>query len=387
MVGKVRLAQKRLEDARKALNEALLLEPFGVDAPLELAQLHLQRREIDTSIGFAERGVKNHPDSLEARLTLVRTLMARSEDYPRAEQEVRALLERFPAQASVHSAWGHIAIVNRNAAAARKAYERALQLDPDSIEALTGLLALDVGANRLGDTITRLNARLVQSPDNPGLLMLTAKTLVFARDFNQAEALLKRAIQVDQGTLEAYVMLGQLYVATDRLAEATTEFERLAALDSSSIPTATMLGLLFNAQKNRAEAVKWFERAAGIDPRAAAVASNNLAWMYAEDGTSLDQALQYARYATSQAPDNAAFNDTLGWVYFKRAELEQAIKAFELSVSKEPNNPEFQYHLGVATAANGDDAKSRRALELALRLAPEAPWVDDARKTLNSLVY
>ena len=61
---------------------------------------------------------------------LVRSLMVRSEDYPRAEKEVRALLERFPAQGSVHAAWGSICILKRDPVSARRAFERALELKP-----------------------------------------------------------------------------------------------------------------------------------------------------------------------------------------------------------------------------------------------------------------
>ena len=387
MLGKVRTAQNKLEDARRALNEAFNLEPFAVDAAMELARLHLQRREIDTSIGFAEKSVKNQPENIEARLTLVRSLMVRSEDYPRAEQEVTALLERFPAQAVVHTAWGNISILNRQPVLARQAYERALQLDPDSVEALGGLMALDAGANKLADSLTRLDARLAASPNNSGLLMLTARGWLLARDVGRAEQLLKRAIDADQGRLDAYITLGQLYISRGRLEDAIAEFGKLAALDKGSIPAATMMGVLYNAQKKPDEGIKWFERAVAIDPRAAAVASNNLAWMYAEGRGSLDVALQYARYATSQVPENASFSDTLGWVYYKKQMIQQAIKAFEVSVSLEPGNAEFHYHLGLAGAANGDDAKARRSLEQALKITPRATWAADAQKTLKTLVY
>ena len=47
-LGKVKVAQNSLEDARKALTDALSLEPYSVDAPMELARLHMSRGEIGT---------------------------------------------------------------------------------------------------------------------------------------------------------------------------------------------------------------------------------------------------------------------------------------------------------------------------------------------------
>jgi len=387
MLGQVRAAQNRLEDARKAFNEALDIEPFGVDAPMELARLHLRRGEIDTSIAFAEKGVTNQPENVETRLTLVRSLMTRSEDYPRAEKELRDRVARFPAQSRVQAAWGSLAILLRDPVTARKAFDRALELDPNSVEALNGLMALDVGVNRLGDAIKRIDLSIARSPNNPQLLMLGAKSWILGRDYDKAEQLLRRAIRSDGTVLDAYIMLGQLYVARGRMKEATDEYVKLASLDANSIPTFTMLGLLYNAQNQQDEAIKAFLHAAQIDPRAASVASNNIAWMYAEGRGNLDEALQYARYATSQVPENAYFNDTLGWVQYKKGAVEEAIKAFQTSVNIDPENATFQYHLGLALAADGDDAEARRALERALRLAPNARWVEDARKTLKSLVY
>ena len=53
------------------------------------------------------------------------------------------------------------------------------------------------------------------------------------------------------------------------------------------------------------------------DPRAA-VAANNLAWMYASRGEQLDRALQLAQAAKAELPDDAAVSDTLAYVYIKK---------------------------------------------------------------------
>jgi tetratricopeptide (TPR) repeat protein len=387
--GRVLRARGELEDARKALNEALDLDRLGVglDAAIELANLHMQRREMDTSIAFAERGVNARPDSLDARMTLIRTLMVRSEDYPRAENEVKTLLARYPAQPAVHAAWGNICIVNRDPAGARRSYERALQLDPDSVEAWNGLMVLDASGNTLPALKKRLEARIAGSSRKAELLMLNAKVAVLSRDVSGAEQNLKHAVQADPAQPDGYALLGQLYVTQRKLPAATDEFLKMAGLDQTSVPAATMLGLLYSAQNNVAEAEKWYERAVQIDPRGAAAASNNLAWMYAERGGNLETATRLAQYAKSQAPDQPQFNDTLGWIYYKREMSTQAISTLQAAVDAAPNEPEFHFHLGLAYAQAGNDSKARKALERALKLSPRFPGADEARKALASLVY
>jgi tetratricopeptide (TPR) repeat protein len=387
MLGKVKVAQNDFEEARKAFNEALDLEPFGVDASMELAALHKRRGEFDTAISFAERSVKNQPGNLATRLTLVRTLMARSEDYPRAEKEVKALLERYPAQAPVHALWGDIRILNRDPNGARKAYESTLALDPDNVQAYSGLLALDQGTNRLPALIKRLDDRIAKGSSDSSLVLLTARTSILATDFKHAEELLRKAIAGDQGQLDAYILLGELYVLQRRIPDAINEFVKLSVLDSRSIPAATMLGLLYQQQKNLPEARKWYEHAVSINPRAAAPAANNLACLYADGLGNLDQAAQYAQYAVSGNPRQPEFHDTLGWIYYKKGMYDQALKSLSEAASMAPKNPIYQFHIGLAYAQLGEDAKARKALEYALKVAPGFDGAPEAKKTLASLVY
>lgn len=66
-----------------------------------------------------------------------------------------------------------------------------------------------------------------------------------------------------------------------------------------------MAGLILQAQGKDEEARKRYERIVEKDPHAA-VASNNLAWMYASRGEQLDRALQLAQAAVAQVPEGAA---------------------------------------------------------------------------------
>src|SRR5206468_9511227 len=48
---------------------------------------------------------------------------------------------------------------------------------------------------------------------------------------------------------------------------------------------------------------------------------NNLAFLIAENGGDLGEALAFAHRAKQLAPDAAAVSDTLGWIYLKKALL------------------------------------------------------------------
>ncbi len=147
-----------------------------------------------------------------------------------------------------------------------------------------------------------------------------------------------------------------------------------------------MLGLLNYSEGNRIEAKAWWQKALEIDPNSV-TAANNLAWLYAEGGGNLEEALQLARRAQSKFPDQPEFNDTVGWIYYRKNSSREAIWYLDQSVKKEPSNPMYQFHLGMAYAQKGEDASARRYLQRALAIDPKFPGADDARKTIAGLVY
>jgi len=179
-------------------------------------------------------------------------------------------------------------------------------------------------------------------------------------------------------------MLGQLYASQKRTDQAIKEFDQLLVRNPRSVGAHTMIGMLLGLQNKREDAKKHYEQAIAIDERAA-VASNNLAWLYLEDGGNLDLALQLAQSAENSLPDSPEVGDTLGWVYFKKGLTDQAVKTLKESVSRQPDRADFNYHLGLALAKNGDVRSARQTLEKALRLDPKSNEAQQARTVLTQL--
>jgi tetratricopeptide (TPR) repeat protein len=136
-----------------------------------------------------------------------------------------------------------------------------------------------------------------------------------------------------------------------------------------------------HSQNKTADAKKRYEAILNSNPTAA-VAANNLAWIYAEEGTQLDEALRLAQSAATSMPDNAEVSDTIGWIYYKKELPALAITAFERSVERAPDNASYHYHLALALSKSGDSARARTVVQQALKLKPDYP---DAQKLLSSL--
>ncbi len=145
-----------------------------------------------------------------------------------------------------------------------------------------------------------------------------------------------------------------------------------------------MVALLLEKQNKLAEARRRYERILEIDPQAA-IAANNLAWLYAEAGGNLDLATDLAQRAKSQVPDQPAFNDTLGWIYYKKDLLEQAVPLFTQAIEKDGETPLYHYHLGLAYAKQGEDSRAIASLKRALTLDAKFDGAEEARRVVAEL--
>ncbi|TAN38322.1 MAG: tetratricopeptide repeat protein [Verrucomicrobia bacterium] len=96
-------------------------------------------------------------------------------------------------------------------------------------------------------------------------------------------------------------------------------------------------------QRTRAEQL--LLRCVELDPTHAE-ALNYLAYMWSEQGQQLDRALEFSRKALNQEPENGAFLDTLGWIFYQQGRYTDALTPLTKAVELEPDDPTVSEHLG-----------------------------------------
>jgi len=203
-------------------------------------------------------------------------------------------------------------------------------------------------------------------------------------DIDGAERRLRDAIDADPALVDAYEQLGRLYLSEHRLEEAQAQFSAALQRRPSSVSGRTMLGVILEIRGRSSEAERAYEQVLEANPTAA-VAANNLAWLYAERGANLDVALRRAQEAKRQLTDNPKVNDTLGWVYYKKGMISEAVTALCESIDRDPSDPQAQFHAGLALLKNGDLLRARQALERALALDANFENAADTRAALSRL--
>lgn len=79
-------------------------------------------------------------------------------------------------------------------------------------------------------------------------------------------------------------------------------------------------------------------------------ALNYRAYMHAERGLELDQALKHINEALEARPDSAAFTDTRGWIYFMQGRYEEARVDIARALELLPGDPTITDHMGDVEA-------------------------------------
>jgi Tfp pilus assembly protein PilF len=100
-------------------------------------------------------------------------------------------------------------------------------------------------------------------------------------------------------------------------------------------------------------------------------ALNYLGYMFADRGVNLEEARTLLIKAVDLEPTSGAFQDSLGWVYFRLGELDRAEKYLTEALRLEPFDATLREHVGDLFRARGDKAKAADSYRQALRLELE----------------
>ena len=134
------------------------------------------------------------------------------------------------------------------------------------------------------------------------------------------------------------------------------------------------------------EAEEWLEQVLDEFPDDAG-ALNDLGYLWAEQNKHLGRALWMVEKAVADEPDNAAFRDSLGWVYFRLGRYSEALKELQKAAADRPDAVVLDHlgdvHRAIKETAQAADAYRRAAK--AFRDEKEEKKAAAVEKKLNEL--
>jgi tetratricopeptide (TPR) repeat protein len=377
------LASGDRQGAFNEFSEAWRRNPADAEIAKELTTLALTLGRDEVALEFARERARLRPKDREASMTLVR-VFTRTGDLAGAERALAPLLVERPTRPDVLVLLGAIQAARGSTDAARSTYRAALQADRNSLDALSGLVALAIDNNQV-DQVTQLVEQGVSAhPKHPGYLLLAARTARASGDARRAESMLRAILNIDPRHAEAELLLIDNLHRQNRREEVKQLVQRALTRPPSSFELEVKLATLLEATGHLAEARPRYEAIVTANPKSGAVAAR-LAALYANQRENLERALELAQMAKQQLPDDPSVSDTLGWVYVLNGLPSVGEPHLRDAVRAAPATALYRYHLGIAYQQQSQFRGARTELTQALTLDPNFPAAADARAALKAL--
>jgi tetratricopeptide (TPR) repeat protein len=416
---RLRMQESKSEDAIKDVEEVLKKQPSSREALFLMSQARLSLGQLDQANAFIADLGKYHPNYLKTGLLKIQAAVTAGDAQnalklsnelinkansitPNAENDPQSIADlrvrgvsarglayldlsklkeaKFdleevvrlsPRSSSAVVNLAKVSVAESNNEVALELYEKALALDGQNFDAITGVVNTNVKMGQHGKAHAKVNEMIAANAGRGNVIaaLRYLNSTVFAaeKDNLAAEKELIAAIELDPDYLPAYSAYAGLLVGENRTDEAAVQYQKVI----EKRPTAqvfTMLGILEESRGNNTAAEKAYRSALEIAPETP-IAANNLAWLIAENGGNLDEALQLATMAVAKNQSVAGFYDTLGYVYLKKGLASPAVEQFKKAVALEEASakrtgtapdPGYRVRLGMALAKTGDKTSASR---------------------------
>jgi len=399
--------------AIETLLAAVELQPQNPAIRLRLANILLAQNLLDYALEQINVALGVNPASVPA-LRVKAEILAKQGSVAELEETLSRLDQASPDTGFGALGKGRLFRKQEKYPEALAEFEKALELQPDSLVALTEVVNTEVVMGDAEAAVKRLEAVLEKEPDNNAAHLMLGMVYVSMNEFARAEEQFKQQIVLNPKNSVPYVQLARararqgnmkaaeqalqdglealpydprlirtlatLYAQQGDLESAADTFQSGLSYAPDNAAFALGYTSILEKQNKFDEAIFTYERYMEKNPDNVLV-TNNLAALLADhrtDKASLQKARELAvRLSEVKQP---AIMDTVGWVSYKLGEYDYAVAVLAEVVEMSPEVPVFNYHLGMAYYKRGDKEKAKGYLSKAIDEKYTYDGVDEARR-------
>jgi tetratricopeptide (TPR) repeat protein len=263
-------------------------------------------------------------------------------------------------------------------------FNSALELKPDFLPALRGLVELYSSQKQPDKAIARIQEQLQKLPAQSDFYELLGDIYFANRQWDAAEEAFRSAIAKNANAYMAHAQLARLYTREQKLPEALAEAQTITRENPENLSGYMILGNIYELTGSVDQARATYEQVIQRDPNFAP-ALNNLAWIYCEHGGDLDLSLSLAQRAKQNQPSNPEISDTLAWVEYRKGLYQEAATLLREALHQVPDSSLFEYHLGMVLVKTGKESDAKPILARALNSNLSPTDAAQARSALQKL--
>ncbi len=358
------VAKGEIEPARLQLEEAIKIRTDFVLARVMLAKIYLFENQPAKALKEAEQVITLDKNNLQAHLTRSEALLGVG-DKEKARQELDLITKAYPQNAEARYQVGFLAYQDKDYKKAEQIFGEMYKANPNDTRGLAGVTESLAAENKMGEAIKETQDAVAKEPQRRDLKLVLARFYTRAERYDEAIGIYQSLVQQDPRSPQLLLQLAETQRRKGDLNAAVDTFRRCSQAAPSETTCLMQLGMIFEGTGKQDQAKPIWEQILKIDP-SHPVALNNLAFIKAQEGVDLDQALTMSQRARQSMPNSPEVSDTLGWIYIKKNLSEDAVRVFKDLTAQSPKNPVFHYHYGMALLQKGDKPSAKREFEAAL---------------------
>ena len=194
--------------------------------------------------------------------------------------------------------------------------------------------------------------------------------------------ILHRFRQLQPGAAEIFYYLSLLQTEQEEYDKALENAHRFENLAETTNETKVMLDGFFYYQYAALHertgdfeaAERFFRKSIELgEPTIGASAKNYIAYMWAEQGKKLEMGIDLVQQALSLEPENPAYLDTLGWIYYMQGRYQEALTKLTAASQLLQTEADIWEHIGETYLKLGDLRAAVEHWKKALEISPNEP--------------
>jgi len=333
-LGLSHFAQGKTELAVSELESAVELDSDLAQADAMLVLVHLQSKNFDKALMAAEALAKKLPDN-PVPVNLIAAAQLGKGEREAARKTYQRALEIEPKFVVANINLARMAEEEKDFAAARGQYEKVLQQAPTNMAALLSLGRLAEVEGAPEEAVEWVKKARDANPKATEPRMLLSRYYLTQGNHLKALEEARAMAEVDPKNPSVLHMYGSTLLAADKAASAVNEYKKLVELQPNSAESHYALAQAYARQEDYAGARVSLLQALELQkdnlPILVALADLEL-----RDGR-LDEALKQARHVQSVYPEKSEGHIAEGQVHLKSEDFDAASKAFKRAYVINPN--------------------------------------------------
>ena len=266
----------RMDYLNKSLDhyrEALKLDPSASQVFEELTDLYIQTNRLRDAVAQAEDMLQKNPDNVDARRMLGRIYMRMistadnriNEEYlKKAIEQLSKVVQQAPKDADTWVLLGRLYGASNNSVESEKAYNKALEAEPDNEDALTGLATLYAALGDNAKAAEKLKAAADKNPNERTLIQL-AEAYEEMHDYRKAAEAMGKALELQPENPKIAARAAVDLLNSGQLDAALGLFQKIAEDDPKNQPALMSIAEIYRLKREYAKAREALDKAKAVD--------------------------------------------------------------------------------------------------------------------------